>query len=149
MIARLPVTMALSELVESVTGFPVGRGRKPLNVDPPYYLMYSITATYSGAPFSDLNEDTCLTYQFTPVSGPDPDVPDSYGVADQAEYMADKVREAVLGRDPATGLWLHELIVPGAKVNCRSLDVEAGGTSDPTDAIMSYALRVRLDLTTA
>jgi hypothetical protein len=148
-IARLPVTMALSDLVESVTRFPVGRGRKPRDAAPPYYLLYSITATYTGAPFSDLNEDTSLIYQLTPVSGPDPAIPDSYGIADQSELLADKVREAILGRNPVTGLWLHELIVPGAKVIGRSLDVEAGGTSDPTDAIMSYALRVRLDLTTA
>ncbi|MFG2677053.1 hypothetical protein [Streptomyces sp. NPDC048445] len=146
MIARLPVTMALSALLASATGFPVGRGRKPL-ADPPYYLLHSVTAVYSGAPFSDLHEDTALIYQVTPVSGPDPDVPDSHGVADQAELMADLARKAVLGRDPVTGLWLHALAIPDANVIGRSPDAEPGGSSDPTDAIMSYVQRFRLDLT--
>lgn len=147
MIARLPVTMALSALLASVTGFPVGRGRKPKDAIPPYYLLHSVTAVYSGAPFSDRNEDASFVYQVTPVSGPDPDVPDSYGVADQAELMADLARKAFLGRDPATGLWLHELVIPGAKVMGRRPDVEPGGTNDPADAIMSYVQRFGFDLT--
>jgi hypothetical protein len=39
--------------------------------------------------------------------------------------------------------------VPGAKVICRELDTEPGGTSDPSDAIMSYVQRFRFDLTAA
>jgi hypothetical protein len=146
-IERLPVTMALSALLASAAGFPVGRGSKPPNSAPPYYLLHSITAVYSGAPFSDRNEDASFTYQVTPVSGPDPDVPDSHGVADQAEWMADRARTAFLGRDPATGLWLHELVIPGVKVMGRGPDVEPGGTSDQSDAIMSYVQRFRFDLT--
>ncbi|MEU9947105.1 hypothetical protein [Streptomyces sp. NPDC047939] len=146
MIERLPVTMALSALLTSATDFPVGRGRKPL-ADPPYYLLHSITATYSGAPFTDRNEDASFIYQVTPVSGPDPNVPDSHGVADQAELMADLARKAILGRDQVTGLWLNELVIPGAKVVGRSPDVEPGGTNDPADAIMSYVQRFRFDLT--
>jgi hypothetical protein len=145
-IARLPVTMALSALLASATDFPVGRGRKPL-ANPPYYLLHSLPAVYSGAPFTDRNEDATLIYQVTPVSGPDPNTPDSYGVADQAELMADLARKAVLGRDPATGLWLHALTIPDAKVIGRSPDAEPGGTSDPSDAIMSYVQRFRFDLT--
>ncbi|MFE4915803.1 hypothetical protein ACFRCX_30325 [Streptomyces sp. NPDC056652] len=148
MIARLPVTLALSALITTATGFLVGRGRQPTaGATPPYYLLYSITADLAGAPFSDRNEDATYLYQVTAVSGPDPTKPDSYGVADQAELMADRARTAILGRDPATGLWLHELTVPGARVIGRSLDIEAGGTSDPSDAIMSYVQRFRLDLT--
>lgn len=149
MINRLPVTLALSALLVSATGFPVGRGRRPMDTDPPYYLLYAMPASVSGAPFSDLNEDASFVYQVTSVSGPDPDVPASYGVADQAELMADRARTAILGRDPQTGLWLHNLTLPGVKVTGRSLDIEAGGTSDPSDAIMSYVQRFRLDLTSA
>ncbi|MEV6165683.1 hypothetical protein AB0L71_27985 [Streptomyces sp. NPDC052052] len=149
MIQRLPVTMALSALLASATGLPVGRGRKPEDTIPPYYLLYAVPAAVSGAPFSDLNEDASFVYQVTSVSGPDPSDPDSHGVADQAEWMADKARTAILGRDPGTGLWLHQLVIPGARVIGRSLDTEPGATNDPSDAIMSYVQRFRLDLTSA
>ncbi|MFE9461714.1 hypothetical protein [Streptomyces californicus] len=147
MIARLPVTMALSALLASATNTPVGRGRKPVNTNPPYHLLQAVSAQTSGAPFTDLNEDITLVYQVTSISGPDPNRPDSHGVADQVEWMADKVRRAILGRDPETGLWLHPLVVPGVKVIGRSLDTEPGGSSDPADAIMSYVQRFRFDLT--
>ncbi|MEV2259214.1 hypothetical protein AB0J13_11205 [Streptomyces anulatus] len=149
MIARQPITMALSALLASSTGMPVGRGRKPANTIPPYYLLYAVTAQTSGAPFTDMNEDLAVVYQVTSISGPDPSRPNSHGVADQAELMADEARTAILGRDPATGLWLYPLIVPGAKVIGRTLDTEPGGSSDPADAIMSYVQRFRFDLTPA
>lgn len=149
MIARLPVTMALSALLASATKLPVGRGNKPAGVSPPYYLLYSIPAEVSGAPFTDRNEDASLVYQVTSVSGPDPTKQDSRGVADQAEWMADNARNAILGRDPATGLWLRTLTVPDVRVIARSLDTEPGATNDPADAIMSYVQRFRFDLTPA
>ena len=149
MIARLPVTMALSALLASATNLPVGRDSKPSGALPPYYLLYSIPADVSGAPLADEHEDASFVYQVTSVSGPDPTKQDSRGVADQAEWMADKARTAILGRDPTTGLWLRTLTVPGVKVTARSLDTEAGGTNDPADAIMSYVQRFRFDLTPA
>ncbi|MFD8470409.1 hypothetical protein ACFV10_35490, partial [Streptomyces cyaneofuscatus] len=124
MISRLPVTMALSAVLASATKFPVGHGRKPANAIPPYYLLYAITAQTSGAPFADMNEDISLVYQVTSVSGPNPDKPNSHGVADQVELMADAARTAFLGRSPATGLWLNTITVPGARVIGRSLDTE-------------------------
>ncbi|MFJ1782513.1 hypothetical protein ACIOKA_38040 [Streptomyces anulatus] len=149
MIARLPVTMALSALLASATNLPVGRGSKPANIAPPYFLLYAMPAELSGAPLADEHEDASLVYQVTSVSGPDPSKQDSRGAADQAEWMADKVRTAILGRDPSTGLWLRPLTIPGAKVIGRSLDTEPGGSSDPADAIMSYVQRFRFDLTPA
>lgn len=149
MIVRLPVTMALSALLASASGLPVGRGSKPTNANPPYYLLYALPAEVSGAPLADEHEDASFVYQVTSVSGPDPTKPDSRGVADQAEWMGDKARTAILGRDPVTGLWLHTLTIPGAKVIGRSLDTEPGGTNDPSDAIMSYVQRFRFDLTPA
>lgn len=149
MIDRLPVTMALSALLASATNLPVGRGSKPANTIPPYYLLYALPAEVSGAPFTDRNEDASLVYQVTSVSGPDPAKLESRGVADQAEWMADKARSAILGRDPATGLWLHALTIPGVRVIGRALDIEPGGTNDPSDAIMSYVQRFRFDLTPA
>jgi hypothetical protein len=63
--------------------------------------------------------------------------------------MADKAREAFLARDPATGLWLHQITIPGVKNRSRSLETEPGGTNDPADAIIGYVQRFRLDLTPA
>jgi hypothetical protein len=149
MIPRLPVSIAFSDALAAASGYKVGRGRKPVNIAPPYYLLHSITATYSGAPFSDRHEDASFIYQVTPVSGPDPAKPNSFGLADEAEFMADKAREVAYGRHPATGLWLHPLTVEGARFIARGPDVEAGGTNDPSDAIMSYVQRFRFDLTSA
>ncbi|MFH9389884.1 hypothetical protein [Streptomyces albidoflavus] len=146
MIARLPVTMAMSALLTSASGLPVGRGQQP-GKPPPYYLLYSLDTQLGGPPFADMNDDVTFVYQVTCVSGPDPARPNSAGSADQGEWMADKAREAFLGRDPATGLWLYPIVVPGAKVTDRRLDVEAGATSDPGDAIMSYVLRPAISLT--
>jgi len=151
MIPRLPVTRALAALIETATGLPVGLGRLPPNApEPPYYLLYSVDGAFSGAPYADRHEDRTLVYQVTCVSGPDDDRPGSHGTEDQAEWMADKVHQAVLGRDPATGRWRHDLNLPaGIRCTGRRPDTEPGGTSDPGDAIMSYVLRFRLDLTAA
>lgn len=149
MISRLPVTMALSALLASATPWPVGRGTTPSGAIPPYLLLYSVDAQVGGAPFADENEDISLVYQVTSVSGPDPSHPGSTGIADQSELMGDKIRRAILGRDPATGLWLYPLTIPGVSVMCRELDTEAGGTNDPTDGIMGYVQRFRFGLTPA
>ena len=83
------------------------------------------------------------------MSGPNPTIPDSRGSTDQVEWLLDRGKEAILGRDPVTGLWLHPLVIPGAKVICREPDVEPGATNDPADAIITYVTRVRFDLTPA
>ncbi|MFD7995514.1 hypothetical protein [Streptomyces mexicanus] len=148
MIERRQVTQALAALLTAQTGKPVGLGRMP-KADPPYYLLYSVDTAVSGAPFADDNEDISLVYQITSVSGPDPKVASSSGTLDQAEWLADRARQAILRRDPATGLWTAALEVSGAKVMCRELETEPGGTSDPTDGIISYVQRFRFDLTPA
>ncbi|MFD6149366.1 hypothetical protein [Streptomyces sp. NPDC060243] len=149
MIPRHPVTLAVATLLTTATGLPVGRGQQPLNASPPYYLLYSLDTLTSGAPFADLNEDSTFTYQVTCVSGPDPARPQSAGLADQTEWMADKARTALLARNPTTRAWLHPLTVPGARVIARLPDTETGGMADPADAIMGYALRVKIVLTAA
>lgn len=151
MIDKRPVTNAFATMLATATSLSVGRGKMPTTVPRPhyYYVLYSLTTDLSGPELADLNEDLSLVYQVTSVSGPDPDEPDSAGTVDQAEWLADKARKAVLGRDPNTGLWLHTLTVTGAKVMTRALDTEPGGTNDPADAIISYVQRFRLGLTPA
>ncbi|MEU9014245.1 hypothetical protein AB0D12_31650 [Streptomyces sp. NPDC048479] len=149
MIDRLPVTMALSAMLATASGMPVGRGRRPTGAEPPYYLLYAMPVTLSGPPLEDENADASLIYQVTSVSGPTTELPDSYGTQDQAEWMGDKARQVFLGRDPGTGLWLYPLSVTGARNTARSLDIEAGAMNDPADAIISYVQRFRFDLTPA
>lgn len=148
MIARRLVTNALATLLTSATGLPVGRGRTP-GGKLPYYLLYSVDTTVHGPALADTLDDATIVYQVTSVSGPDPAVSGSAGSLEQAEWLADKARTAVLGRDPATGLWLHTLPVSGTKVMGRSLDTEPGATSDPADGIITYVQRFRFDLTPA
>ncbi|QLJ06739.1 hypothetical protein HZZ00_37535 (plasmid) [Streptomyces sp. NEAU-sy36] len=148
MIDRGQVTQALAALLTTETGHPAGLGRMP-KAEPPYYLLYSVDTSLSGAPFTDGNEDISLVYQVTSVSGPDPKVAGSSGTLGQAERLADKARQVILRRDPSTGLWAAALNIPGAKVMCRELETEPGGTSDPTDGIISYVQRFRFDLTPA
>lgn len=148
MIDRRKVTAALAALLTAETGMPVGLSRMP-KANAPYYLLYSVDTSVSGAPFADESEDISLVYQVTSVSGPDPAKPSSTGTLDQAEWLADKARAAILRRDPATGQWAASLIIPGAKVMCRELETEPGATSDPNDGIISYVQRFRFDLTPA
>lgn len=148
MIKTRLVTNALRTLLATASGKDVGAGRMPEGTPTEYYLLQFIDRQTSGAPFSDLNEDCTLIYQVTSVSAPDRSDPDSYGTQDQMEWLNDKAREVILGRDPATGLWLHPLTIAGAKVIGRAPEVEAGGTPDAPDGIMSSATRFRFDLTT-
>lgn len=149
MIDRQPVSKALAALLASVSGRPVGRGKKPPNAGQHYYVLYSLDTAIDGAPLTDMGEDLSPVYQVTSVSGPDPSKPGSVGDPDQVEWMADKARKVFLGRDPATGLWLHPLTLPGISVMGRALDIEAGATSDASDGIISYVQRFKFYLTSA
>jgi hypothetical protein len=154
-IERRLVTNTVASVLVAATGMPVGVGKLPPSPDgttdviPPYYVLYALPLTLSGAPLADMNEDASVVYQVTSVSGPDPRVPQSTSAEDQAEWMADKARTALLGRDPVTGLWLHNVAPAGWKTMCRELDVEPGADSSAGDAIISYVQRFRFDLTPA
>lgn len=152
MIQRRLVTNWVAATLSAAAGMPVGESRAPTSgAAPPYYLLYSVDTQVSGAPFTDLSEDGSFVYQITSVSGPDPHVPQSTADLDQLEWMADKARSTFLGRDPATGLWVHPLTVPGLSCMTRSLDVEwgaqPGGTTEQEAAIMTYVQRFRFRLT--
>jgi len=147
MIRTRPFTDALAAALATASGKPVGKGRRPDGNPTNYYILWRIDRQTSGAPFSDLNEDATLVYQVTSVSAPDPTDPGSYGTQSQLEWLEDKAREVILGRNPATGGWLHDIQADGIKVMARRADVEAGGTPDPPDGIMSSASRFAFDLT--
>lgn len=146
LIETRPFTNALRAMLEAGTGKPVGKGRRPDGNPSRYYILYRVDRTTEGAQYSDLNEDATLIYQVTAVSGPDPNDPDSYGTQDQLEWLEDKARTVILGRDPATGAWLYPLAVDGVRIMARLPETEPGGTPDPTDGIMSSASRFAFKL---
>ncbi|WP_406260390.1 hypothetical protein OIA45_19615 [Streptomyces chartreusis] len=125
MIDRAPVSKALQHLIVKATGRPCGLGALPLvNGKPaevPYTVLYPLGGPVGGAPLTDASEDAELVYQLTSVASR----------TDQAEWMADRGRRAVLGRAPS-GRWLCPLEVPGVGVWGRELEGDAG-----TDATAS------------
>lgn len=149
MIRTRVFTNALQAMLATGSGKPVGKGRRPDGTPGSYYILYRVDRQTDGAPYTDLNEDATLVYQITAVSGPDPNDPDSYGTQDQLEWLEDKAREVILGRNPGTGVWLHPLTVPGIRVMARLPDIEPGGTPDPSDGIMSSASRFAFKLNSA
>lgn len=153
MIEKRVVTNAVATLLGTVTALPVGKASIPRTSTglkaPPYYILTPVTVFTSGAPYPDANEDMTIVYQVTSVSGPAPGQSGTYGSLEQAEGLADKAREALLGRNSVTGRWLHTLTIPGATCMCRELETEPGATNDPADGIISYVQRFRLDLTPA
>lgn len=149
MIRTRLVTNALNALLEAGSGMPVGEGVIPDGNPSEYYILHFIDRQTHGAPMTDLNEDCTLIYQVDCISARDISDPDSHGTQDQMEWLGDKAREVFLGRDPVTRKWLHDLVVPGARVIGRGPGAEAGGTPDAPDGIMSSASRFSFELTTA
>ncbi|MFD8384240.1 hypothetical protein ACFV2X_37950 [Streptomyces sp. NPDC059679] len=153
MIEKRLVTNALVALLGTATALPVGKGSIPRTTTgfkaPPYYVVQVVDVAAAGAPYADQNEDMEIVYQVTSVSGPTPGQSASYGTLEQAEGLADKARQALIGRDPATSQWLHNLDIPSTSCTCRELETEPGATNDPADGIISYVQRFRLGLTTA
>ncbi len=142
MITRRLVTAALAELLAAATAKPCGTGSVPMAggtpASPPYTVLLSLPMTVDGAPFTDQHEDATTIYQVTAVAR----------AHDQAEWLADQVRTAILGRGPA-GEWLHPLQVPGWTCWQRELDLDAGTDNDPGAVIVSYVIRFQLAWTPA
>ncbi|MFJ2752642.1 hypothetical protein [Streptomyces sp. NPDC087297] len=142
MIERRLVTEALRMLLETATGKPCGTGALPLTAgkpaEPPYSVIRSLPLTLDGAPFSDLHEDAGTQYQVECVAR-------SHA---QAEWLADRARTAVLGRNTA-GQWLNPLTLPGWSCYGRGLALDAGPEDDPSAVIVSYVIRFQLDWTPA
>lgn len=151
MIQRLPVTQGLQALLASLTGKPVGLRSVPLDakgspVPPPYTLLYPQDRNDDTATLADNQRAAVLDYQATFVSGPTPGVPDSRGGDEQAQWMADRGWKVVERPADGTAGYAHPLNV-GAGVTCWRREArEAGGTSDPGDAIITSVIRFRLFL---
>lgn len=137
MIDRAPLTPAVRAILAAATGRPCGVGGLPL-VDGkpaplPYSVLYPLGGPVDGAPFSDASEDSHLSYQVTIVAAR----------TDQAEWLADRVRRAFLGRTLA-GDWEQPLAVPGLSVWARELVVDEGADPADTGDVVSYVQRYQL-----
>lgn len=155
MIARQAVTKAVAQLLTTVTGKPVGYATVPINsgtgrpYPPPYTLLYPLDHATDDGTLGDQHATAEALYQATFVSGPDPTQPDSRGTVEQAEWLADKARTGVLTRaDVGAPGYANPLTVPGA-VCYRREATDAGATSDPNDAIITYVIRFRFCLDSA
>lgn len=142
MISRLKVAQAVASAVTTGTGKPAGLGTIPQvsgkDATPPYYVITVVGHTIDGPPLADQGDDASTVIQVTAVTTGH----------DQAQLWADRATTALLGRD-AGGAWTQPITVTGAKVTARSLEVDLGEDADPAAAIVSYSLRIRLDLTAA
>ncbi|MFE9812409.1 hypothetical protein [Streptomyces sp. NPDC005548] len=151
MIERLPVTEGFQALLETLTGYPVGRRTVPLDdqgqpLPPPYTLLYPLDRADDDNTLADNGKAVVVDYQATFVSGPVPGETDSRGGDDQAQWLADRGWKVV--ERPADGSigYAHTLNV-GDGVDCWRREArEAGGTSDPNDAIITSVIRYRLYL---
>ncbi|MCZ0983969.1 hypothetical protein O1L60_45225 [Streptomyces diastatochromogenes] len=142
MIERRLVTQALELLIADATGKPCGTGTLPTSdgkaAEPPYSVLRSLTLTLDGAPLTDRHEDSTTTYQVDCVAR----------THAQAEWLADRVRAGVLGRDDR-GAWQHALTVPGWTCYARELALDAGPEDDPSAVIVLYVIRFQLYWTPA
>ncbi|MER6391291.1 hypothetical protein ABT236_22840 [Streptomyces sp. NPDC001523] len=134
------MTVAVRTMLVAATGRPCGVGVLPLvdgNPAPlPYSVLYPMGGAVDGAPFSDISEDALLTYQVTIVAAR----------VDQAEWLADRVRRAILARTPAGG-WESELIIPGAVAWQRELVVDEGADTTSSGDLVTYVQRYRVTAT--
>ena len=147
MTARLPVTRALAALVEQTTGRPCGMGELPRvqgksGWEPaavPYTILDSLPAEFTGPPLWDWHADAAWSYQVTSVGER----------ADQVEWLADRVRAGLVGRDDDG--WAHDLRIPQLRVIDRELTYDAGGepSVSAAGAIVSYVQRVTITVTPA
>ncbi|MCZ4098300.1 hypothetical protein [Streptomyces sp. H39-C1] len=136
------VSLALQSTIAASTGRSCGYGTAPIasslptGAATPYSVLYPLGfPTTSGPPFGDATADARLLYQVTSVAT----------TAEQAEWMADKVRSAVLARSSA-GPAAYPISPVGYSVMGRELDKEEGLTV--AGGVYSYVQRFALDVTT-
>ncbi|MFM9373274.1 hypothetical protein [Streptomyces sp. Da 82-17] len=154
MIERRLVTAGLKTLLTELTGRPVGVRTTPLDtegrpVPPPYTLLYPLDHRTDDGTLADGHRTAVSDYQATFVSGPVPGAPDSRGGDEQAQWLADRGRRLVARPTDGSGGYAHPLNC-GPGVGCYRRDAaEAGGTSEPNDAIITTVIRFRLYLETS
>ncbi|MFD4394361.1 hypothetical protein [Kitasatospora sp. NPDC058478] len=134
------VSTALRDAIAAATGRSCGYGAPPVAADKPtgttipYSVLYPLGGTSSGPPFGDQAGDGRLLYQVTSVAT----------TGEQAEWMADKVRAAVLGTKG--GSFVTPILPAGHTVVGREIDKEDG--QSVANGVYSYITRIILHVTT-
>jgi hypothetical protein len=118
---RYPLTQQIKEVLETVTGLPVGVSSAPeispgVFPPPPYIVVYpQLGGSFEGEPFCGNTSDADFHYQI-----------DVFGEAEQdAEFNGDLVRDIILGRDDLNR-YKHDIQYPDHKVMLRSIVGPAG-----------------------
>lgn len=122
---RLDASLALKAFLRAHTERPSDVGIVPEESggdDPntPYTIIYPMGGgDFAGPPFAFPEADAAFAFQITSVGNR----------GDQVEWMADTVREVMVGRDSQTRQFVHPLIIPGLVVQSR----EVMGPPGPMD----------------
>lgn len=96
---RRPVTSAIVAMLAAAHGRPVGDGEAPADTTLPYSVVFEVPGGgFEGPAFAAPDADAAFVYQVTSVGER----------RDQAGWMADQNRRALLGRD-AAGVFVHAI----------------------------------------
>lgn len=131
---RAPLTAALVAMLATVTARPVGDGEPPANTTMPYSIVEEIPGGgLSGPPMFAPDADGAFAYQIRCVGGR----------RDQTGALADRVRQAILGRT-VDGLWANAITVAGLAVIDREQQSIGGIDREGTvfNAVDGYLLTV-------
>lgn len=134
------LSLAVQAMLASATGRSCGYGTAPTSSSlptgaaTPYSVLYPVGSTSDGPPFGDASADARIVYQVTSVAT----------TAEQAEWMADKVRAGMLAR--TTLGYTYAIAATGYMVMSRELDKEEGVTV--ASGVYSYVQRFAIEVTT-
>ncbi|MER6131902.1 hypothetical protein [Streptomyces sp. NPDC001815] len=134
------VSLAVQKTLAASTGRSCGYGTAPTSSSTPtgttvpYGVLYPLGVTTSGPPYGDGDADARVLFQVTSVAS----------TAEQVEWMADKVRTALLAR--SKGIYSNAITVAGYAVMGRELDKEEG--ISVSGGVYSYVQRYVLTVTT-
>ncbi|MEV4557200.1 hypothetical protein AB0K51_09395 [Kitasatospora sp. NPDC049285] len=136
------VSLGVQAALVASTGRSCGYGAAPLAADKPtgntipYCVLYPLGGTSGdGPPFGDADGDARMIYQVTSIGT----------TAEQAEWMADKVRTALLGRT-SVGAFVTPITAVGHVIIGRELDKDEG--ISVASGVYSYVQRFVLHVTT-
>ncbi|MEU5383221.1 hypothetical protein [Kitasatospora cineracea] len=135
------LSLAVQAALSGATGRSCGYGVAPATADKPsgntipYTVLYPQGGTASGPPFGDSQADGRMVYQVSSIGT----------TAEQAEWMADKVRVALFGKS-VKGDFATAIVAAGHTVIGREIDKEDGPVV--SNGVYSYISRVVLHVTT-
>ncbi|WP_329317994.1 hypothetical protein [Streptomyces sp. NBC_01262] len=135
------VSLAVQSMLATTTTRSCGYGTAPISTSTPtgatvpYSVLYPLGVTTSGPPYGDGDADARVLFQVTSVAS----------TAEQVEWMADKVRTALLGRTTG-GDFATAITVAGCLVIGRELDKEEG--ISVSGGVYSYVQRYVVTVTT-